>query len=76
MADAQSMTLLILAAGIGQRYGGLKQLEAVGPGGETLLARPAVQRLGLDAGHDVRHKKRHHKDHPPFIHVRPLSGRH
>ena len=32
-----STTLVILAAGIGSRYGGLKQLESVGPGGETLL---------------------------------------
>ena len=30
-------TLLILAAGIGSRFGGLKQLEAVGPGGATLM---------------------------------------
>lgn len=30
-------TLLVLAAGMGSRYGGLKQLEPVGPGGETLL---------------------------------------
>jgi dTDP-glucose pyrophosphorylase len=30
-------TLVILAAGIGSRYGGLKQLESVGPAGETLL---------------------------------------
>lgn len=29
--------LLILAAGMGSRYGGLKQLEIVGPSGETLL---------------------------------------
>lgn len=29
--------LLVLAAGLGSRYGGLKQLEAVGPGGATLL---------------------------------------
>jgi hypothetical protein len=29
--------LLVLAAGMGSRYGGLKQLDAVGPGGETLL---------------------------------------
>lgn len=29
--------LLILAAGIGSRYGGLKQLDAVGPSGETML---------------------------------------
>jgi NDP-sugar pyrophosphorylase family protein len=30
-------TLVILAAGVGSRYGGLKQLEPVGPSGETLL---------------------------------------
>lgn len=30
-------TLLVLAAGMGSRYGGLKQLDAVGPDGETLL---------------------------------------
>mgnify|MGYP001545730777 CR=1 FL=1 len=30
-------TLVALAAGVGRRYGGLKQLEPVGPGGETLL---------------------------------------
>lgn len=29
--------LLILAAGIGSRYGGLKQLDPVGPSGETIL---------------------------------------
>jgi NDP-sugar pyrophosphorylase family protein len=30
-------TLVILAAGIGSRYGGMKQLEAVGPGGTTIM---------------------------------------
>jgi hypothetical protein len=30
-------TLVILAAGIGSRYGGLKQLESVGPSGETIM---------------------------------------
>ena len=30
-------TLLILAAGLGSRFGGLKQLEPVGPAGETVL---------------------------------------
>ena len=32
-----SPTLLVLAAGMGSRYGGLKQLDPVGPKGETLL---------------------------------------
>ena len=30
-------TLLILAAGMGSRFGGLKQVEPVGPGGETII---------------------------------------
>ncbi|HNY02210.1 MAG TPA: nucleotidyltransferase [Bacteroidales bacterium] len=30
-------TLLILAAGMGSRYGGLKQLDRVGPSGETII---------------------------------------
>ncbi|HLO91758.1 MAG: nucleotidyltransferase family protein [Chloroflexota bacterium] len=30
-------TLLILAAGIGSRYGGLKQIDPVGPSGQTIL---------------------------------------
>ena len=30
-------TLLILAAGMGSRYGGLKQLDRVGVGGETIM---------------------------------------
>jgi UTP-glucose-1-phosphate uridylyltransferase len=30
-------TLLVLAAGMGSRYGGLKQMDAVGPNGETIM---------------------------------------
>ena len=29
--------LLVLAAGIGNRYGGLKQIDPVGPSGETII---------------------------------------
>lgn len=39
-------TLLVLAAGMGSRYGGLKQLDPMGPKGETLLdysVRHAIQ---------------------------------
>ena len=32
-----SVTLLVLAAGMGSRYGGLKQLDAIGPNGETVI---------------------------------------
>ena len=30
-------TLLVMAAGMGSRYGGLKQIDPVGPSGETLM---------------------------------------
>jgi len=33
----RGLALVVLAAGVGSRYGGLKQLESVGPDGETLL---------------------------------------
>ena len=33
----KNMTLLVMAAGMGSRYGGLKQLDAVGPNGETII---------------------------------------
>ncbi|SVC70870.1 uncharacterized protein METZ01_LOCUS323724, partial [marine metagenome] len=32
-----NMTLLVMAAGMGSRYGGLKQLDEVGPSGETII---------------------------------------
>lgn len=33
----KNKTLLILAAGLGSRYGGLKQMEAIGPNGEFII---------------------------------------
>ncbi|MFN9026142.1 MAG: NTP transferase domain-containing protein, partial [Akkermansiaceae bacterium] len=30
-------SLIVLAAGMGSRYGGLKQLDPMGPNGETVL---------------------------------------
>jgi len=32
-----NITLLVMAAGMGSRYGGLKQLDTVGPSGETIF---------------------------------------
>src|SRR3954468_3071815 len=32
-----SLSLVVLAAGMGSRYGGLKQIDPVGPSGETIL---------------------------------------
>jgi hypothetical protein len=34
---APPLTLVVLAAGLGRRYGGLKQVDPVGPGGEIIL---------------------------------------
>jgi UTP-glucose-1-phosphate uridylyltransferase len=33
----QKPTLVVMAAGVGSRYGGLKQLDPVGPGGEGII---------------------------------------
>ena len=30
-------TLVIMAAGVGSRYGGLKQIDQFGPSGETII---------------------------------------
>jgi len=45
-----TLTLVILAAGMGSRYGGLKQLDGVGPSGETVLdyAVYDARRAGFD----------------------------
>lgn len=34
---SEAISLLVMAAGMGSRYGGLKQLDPVGPSGEVLL---------------------------------------
>src|SRR6187549_2980882 len=33
----KNITLLVLAAGMGSRYGGIKQIDGFGPGGETIM---------------------------------------
>jgi UTP-glucose-1-phosphate uridylyltransferase len=37
MTTMQAPTLLVMAAGMGSRYGGLKQIDPVGPSGETII---------------------------------------
>jgi NDP-sugar pyrophosphorylase family protein len=35
--NSLTLSLVVLAAGIGSRFGGLKQIEPIGPGGEAIL---------------------------------------
>ena len=35
--ETMQPTLLVMAAGMGSRYGGLKQIDAVGPHGEAII---------------------------------------
>ncbi|MDL5050881.1 sugar phosphate nucleotidyltransferase [Oscillatoria amoena NRMC-F 0135] len=37
MSAQRKLTLLVLAAGIGSRYGGIKQIDGFGPNGETIM---------------------------------------
>lgn len=48
-----SQSLVVLAAGIGSRYGGLKQLEPVGPNGETLVEYSFFDALRAGFSHAV-----------------------
>ncbi len=37
MKDGKKLALVVLAAGIGSRYGGIKQIDGFGPSGETIM---------------------------------------
>ena len=37
MSKKKNLTLLVLAAGMGSRYGGIKQIDGFGPSGETIM---------------------------------------
>jgi len=59
------LTLVILAAGLGSRYGGLKQIESVGPAGETIFdysafdaARAGFGKLVFVIRKDIEHSFR------------------
>jgi len=58
-------TLLVLAAGMGSRYGGLKQIDPVGPAGETIIdysiydaLRASFGRLVFVIRHDIEQQFR------------------
>jgi NDP-sugar pyrophosphorylase family protein len=60
---ASPLSLVVLAAGIGSRFGGLKQIEPIGPGGEAILdysvydaVRAGIERIVMivsPANHDL-----------------------
>lgn len=47
------VSLVILAAGLGSRYGGLKQIDPVGPNGELLIEYSMYDALSVGIGHIV-----------------------
>ena len=49
----QLPTLVVLAAGLGSRYGGLKQLDPMGPNGEPLLHYAAFDAMRAGFGRVV-----------------------
>lgn len=51
--DNSSPTLVVLAAGIGSRYGGLKQIDPVGPHGEIIIEYSIYDALKAGFGHIV-----------------------
>lgn len=42
-------TLFVLAAGMGSRYGGLKQLDGLGPNGETIMITQFMMQFAEDS---------------------------
>ena len=49
-------SLLVLAAGLGSRYGGLKQMDPMGPSGETLLDYSVYDALGAGFGRVIKQR--------------------
>ena len=69
------MTLVILAAGVGSRYGGLKQLDGVGPGGAALMDYTIYD--GIQAGFDrVVLVIRRETEDEIRAHIEPGAARH
>ncbi|MEZ5247322.1 MAG: NTP transferase domain-containing protein [Acidimicrobiales bacterium] len=74
MSDPSALTLVVMAAGLGSRFGGTKQLAEVGPDGEAFLdfsiidaAAAGIERVVLIVRTDIeddvrRHIERRHAD--------------
>ena len=48
-------TLLVLAAGMGSRYGGLKQMDGLGPNGETIIDYSIYDAVNAGFGRSEEH---------------------
>ena len=55
-------TLLVLAAGMGSRYGGLKQMDGLGPNGETIIDYSIYDAVQAGFGKVVYIVREHFKD--------------
>src|SRR5262249_41777986 len=55
-------TLVVLAAGMGSRYGGLKQIDPIGPGGEALVDYSVFDALRAGFGRIVFVIRREHEE--------------
>jgi hypothetical protein len=53
ITEMSQPTLLVMAAGIGSRYGGLKQIDPIGPSGETIVDYSVFDALRAGFGHLV-----------------------
>jgi UTP-glucose-1-phosphate uridylyltransferase len=67
-------TLVVLAAGIGARYGGLKQMEPVGPSGELLLDYAVFDALRAGFGRFVFVIRREIEEDFESVVMRRLGG--
>lgn len=68
-------TLLILAAGIGSRYGGVKQMDAVGPSGESIIDYSVFDAIKAGFGKVVFVINEKIEDEFKSIYERRLSGK-
>ena len=53
MTQSSRISLVVLAAGMGSRYGGLKQMDAFGPNGETIIDYSLYDAIGAGFNHIV-----------------------
>ncbi|WP_439555925.1 nucleotidyltransferase family protein [Dyadobacter sp.] len=68
-------TLLILAAGIGSRYGGIKQLDQFGPNGETIIDYSLYDAIRSGFGKVVFIVRQEIKDSAEAIFAPKLTGK-